>query len=106
MLLHGCAPRLQMCLAAAPPGCTHCLTTIPAMAPPLPPVCAERAGKLVQAATEAGALAFLKNGVLDSVPMQARGTGRTVLAELGEGQWHVPAPELSGHAAMRRHAHG
>lgn len=31
---------------------------------------AERAGQVVGAATQAGALAFLRTGVLDSVPMQ------------------------------------
>lgn len=36
-----------------------------------PESAAERAGQLVGAATEAGALGFLRSGVLDSVPMQA-----------------------------------
>lgn len=35
------------------------------------PVDAERAGQLVKAATGAGALGFLRLGVLESVPMQA-----------------------------------
>ena len=36
------------------------------------PLCAERAGQLVKSATDAGALGFLRLGVLHSVPMQAR----------------------------------
>lgn len=56
--------------------------------PTCPP--AERAAALVQGATQAGALAFLQAGVLDSVPMQARWRGWAAelgRAGLGCGSW-------------------
>lgn len=46
---------------------------------------AERASQLVAAATEAGALAFLQTGVLDSVPMQVGCCGGVAVAS-GAGQ--------------------
>lgn len=67
-----CHCRRRACvLQHAPTRAPQVHPTCPALFPSAPPCSlAERAGQLVGAATQAGALDFLKTGVLDSVPMQ------------------------------------